>query len=280
MVRDGGTGLDRHRRRADGRPRIRIDVRRAGDDAARPRGTEQVEPRHAVLASGAVEKQQGIVEAADPVAVHREKRPGKWLEPDRGRQDHTGQPHPAGRGVQELGLLARAQLRGLAGGGQQHDRLDVRPERSRGRVVLAVNVRGERPADRDVLGAGDDGEYPPGRLQRRQQPAQGHTCLRDHHTAVGVHLEDVKCGGVDHDTTMALRCVTVAAPHAARDGPAAPAAQSHVQLRRSTPCRSQVRRPDGRHRRRTDPAPSGDHGGARRGRRSGAGDRCAISQPH
>ena len=145
-------------------------------------------------------------------------------------------------------------------------------------MILAVYVGRDRPTDADVLRPRDDGQDPPGRLERSRaaglashRPAPGRPALR-------IELEGGETGGVDHDATVALRRIAIAASHAPSDGPASPATHARRQLRDQLTRRGHIPGADtdddgGRR----DATPPADHGWARRDR--SARTRAQCDQP-
>jgi hypothetical protein len=109
-----------------------------------------VAPGHAV---------EGVVQVGGALGVDQQAAAGDRHEGEGDVEDHAGQPHAAGGGPEQLGVLVGADLDGAARRAQAQ-RPDVGGEGAVAVVVLAVDVRGDGAADGDVAGAGGDGHEP------------------------------------------------------------------------------------------------------------------------
>ncbi len=190
-------------------------LRACHDPPARLRA-QQVEPGDAVRPPGRLERRERIIHRADPVCVDRQRRPPNWHEPDPGVDDDAGQAHAPERRLERTVDRTRLELDEFAIGPEQRDRLDVRSERPRRAVVLAVDVARDGPADGHMLCAWHDRDHPAGGSDHAQELADCDAGLRGDRPAVVVELDSLQRGGLDHETTGDLRGVTVAASHAAR----------------------------------------------------------------
>ena len=173
----------------------RVTTPRPGDADSR------VEPRDPVLPAARRECGERIVQRADPVGVDRQHRARVRPSLTRASIDDAGQAHPPERRLELPVAHPGLKLDELAIGAEQRDRLDVRPERPRGAVILAVDVARDRPADGDVLCTG----------HHRDHPAGGHNLAQK--------LADRDAGLRGDDPTLARRarsasagCVSITRP--------------------------------------------------------------------
>ena len=198
----------------------------AGEDRAAGRGAagQQVDPgdRVAVAVVGGRQPGHQVVEVRRPLGVDRHQRGLDRLEPDRRGEDHAGQAHAAGGGVEQG--RAGDHRADLAVGGEQFEGQHVPREGARDVVVLAVDVGADRPADRDVAGAGGDRHEPAERQQHLHQPVQGDARVAQHGAAGGVdRVDTVQARHVEHGPARVLRRVPVRPSQAPGDAAAGPA---------------------------------------------------------
>lgn len=214
-------------RRARSRPAARPGgVVAAGEDRPAGGGTprEQVDPGDRVAVPVVAGGQPGhqVVEVRGAFGVHAHQGRLHRLQLQGRGEDHPGQSHAAGRGVEQVGAGAHG-LHGAVGGEQLH-RQHVAGEGAGAVVVLAVDVRADRAADRDVAGAGGHRHEPAERQQDLHQPVQGDPGAAQHGAAVGVdRVHAVQAGHVEHGTARVLRGVAVRPSQPPRDAAARPA---------------------------------------------------------
>ncbi len=197
------------------------EYRAPGGRAAR----QQVDPRDrvAVVVVAGDQACQQVVEVPRALGVDRHQRGFHRLEPDRRRQDHTGQAHAAGGRVEQGG--AAADHADVAVGGEELQRQHVPGEGARDVVVLAVDVGPDRAADGDMAGAGRHRYEPAERQQHLHQSVQGDPRVAQHGAAGDVDgVDSVQARHVEHGAARVLRRVPVRPSQAPRDAPAGPPA--------------------------------------------------------
>jgi hypothetical protein len=163
-----------------------------------------------------------VVEVAGALGVDPHQRGLHRLEPHGRGEDHPGQAHPAGGGVEQIG--AARDDPDPAVGRQQLQGDHVPRERARDVVVLAVDVGADRPADGDVARAGGDRHEPAERQQQAHQRVQGDARVAEHGAALDVDgVDAVQARHVEHGPARVLRGVAVRPAQAPGDAAAGPA---------------------------------------------------------
>ncbi len=199
-----------------------------GEDPApgRPAPGRQVDPgggvREPVAARG--ETGQQVVQVPGTLGGDRHQPRGDTPQPQRGAQDHPGQPEAPGGRVEEGG--ARQDRPHLAVGGEQLQGAHVPGEGPRPPMVEAGRIGADRPADRHPARPRQQRRQPAERQQHPQQPFQAHPRVAAHHAGGGIHPADPgQARQVEHRPARVLRRVPGRPPQPARDdapGPASP----------------------------------------------------------